>query len=133
MVTFIDDTGSQLSDGIKATDDILVDQGSGTAYEWVGWTDLTEPVTLTFTFEEEARITSVEIGFNHREGLGVFVPPLVTINGVDFEFAADELTNNQRKDVIFSGPFSGPEVQVVLHHRSRGWILVDEVSFFSEK
>ena len=133
MVTFIDDTGSQLSDGIKGTDDILVDQGSGTAYEWVGWTDLTEPVTMTFTFEEEARITSVEIGFNHREGLGVSVPPLVTINGVDFELAADEVPNNKRKDVFFSGPFSGSEVQVVLHHRSRGWILVDEVNFFSEK
>ena len=131
MVTFFDDTGSQLTDGIKGTDDILADQGSGTAYEWVGWTDLTEPVTLTFILEGDASIASVEIGFNHRDGLGVFVPSLVTINGVVFELAADAVPNNQRKDVLFNGPFSGPEVKVVVNHRGRGWILVDEVRFIT--
>ena len=129
MVPYIDDTGSQLSDGIKGTDDILADQGSGTAFEWVGWTDLTEPVTLTFSFEGDPRISSVEIGFNHRDGLGVFVPEFVTINGVDFELSADEVANNQRKDVVFRAPFIGSEVQIVLYHRGRGWILVDEVRF----
>jgi hypothetical protein len=129
MVAFIDETGDQITDGIKGTDDILDDQGSGIAYEWVGWTDLTDPVRLTFTFEGDPSISSIEIGFNHREGLGVFVPTLVTINGVDFELSADELPNNQRGDIVFSGPFSGPEVQVVLHHRGLGWILVDEIRF----
>jgi len=129
MVTLLDDTGSQLSDGIKGTDDFLADLGSGSAYEWVGWTDLTEPVTLTFTFEGDNDIASVEIGFNHREGLGIFVPQIVTINGVDFELSADAVPNNQRKDIVFKGPFSGSEVQIVLHHRGRGWILVDEVHF----
>jgi hypothetical protein len=129
MVTFFDDTGDQLTDGIKGTDDILADQGSGTAYEWVGWTDLTEPVTLTFTLEEDASIASMEIGFNHRDGLGIFVPSPVTINGDNFELTADEVPNNQRKDVVFNGPFSGPKVQVILHHRGRGWIMVDEVRF----
>jgi hypothetical protein len=133
MVSYLDETGSQLTDGSKGTNDILADQGFGTAYEWVGWTELTEPVTLTFTFDENISIATVVIGFNHREGLGVFVPNLVTINGVDFELAADEVPNNERKDVEFNGPFSGPEVQVVLHHRSRGWILVDEVGFIAEK
>jgi len=57
------------------------------------------------------------------------VPQIVTINGVDFELSADEVPNNQRKDVVFNGPFSGPEVQIVLHSRGRGWILVDEVHF----
>lgn len=129
MVSFLDDTGSQLTDGIKGADDFLADQGYGSAYEWVGWTDLTEPVTLTFTFEGDSNIASLEIGFNHREGLGIFVPQIVTINGVDFELSADEVPNNQRKDVVFNGPFSGPEVQIVLHSRGRGWILVDEVHF----
>ena len=132
MVPFIDDTGNQLCDGIKGTDDILADQGSGAAFEWVGWTDLTEPVTLTFSIEGDPRISSVEIGINHREGLGVFVPELVTINGVDFELSADEVANNQRKDVVFSSPFSGSEVQIVLHHRGRGWILVDEIHFIAD-
>ena len=129
MVAFIDETGNQITDGVKGTDDILEDHGSGTAYEWVGWTDLTDPVTLTFTFEGDPGISSVEIGINHREGLGIFVPTLVTINGVDFELSADEVPNNQRRDIVFNGPFSGPEVQVVLHHRGRGWILVDELRF----
>jgi hypothetical protein len=132
MVPFIDDTGNQLYDGIKGTDDILADQGSGAAFEWVGWTDLTEPVTLTFSVEGDPRIASVEIGINHREGLGVFVPELVTINGVDFELSADEVANNQRKDVVFSSSFSGSEAQIVLHHRGRGWILVDEVRFIPD-
>ena len=129
MVAFIDETGSQLCDGMKGTHDILVDQGSGTAYEWVGWTDLTEPVTLTFSFSGDQNFASIEIGMNHRDGLGVFVPELVTINGVDYELSADEVPNNQRKDVVFEGSFTGPELQVVLHHRGRGWILVDEVHF----
>jgi hypothetical protein len=129
MVAFIDETGNQITDGVKGTDDILMDQGSGTAYEWVGWTDLTDPVTLTFTFEGDPGISSVEIGFNHREGLGIFLPTHVTINGVDFELSANEVPNNQRGDLVFSGLFSGPEVQVVLHHRGRGWILVDEIRF----
>ena len=129
MVTLLDDSGHQLTDGIKGTDDFLADQGYGSAYEWVGWTDLTEPVTVTFTFEGDNDIASVEIGFNHREGLGICVPQIVTINGVDFELSADEVPNNQRKDVVFRGPFSGTEVQIVLHHRGRGWMLVDEVHF----
>jgi hypothetical protein len=133
MVAFIDETGSQLTDGIKGTDDILADQGSGTAYEWVGWTELTEPVTLTFTFEGDYRIASVEIGLYHRDGLGVFVPAVVTINGVDFTLSAEDVPNNQRKDMVFNGPFNGPEVQVVLQHRGRGWILVDEVHFTPEE
>ncbi len=133
MVAFVDDTGSQLTDGIKGTDDIMADQGSGIAYEWVGWTELTEPVTLTFSFEGDSNIASVEIGLYHREGLGVFVPAVVTINGIDFTLSSDDVPNNQRKDLVFNGPFSGPEVQVFLRHRGRGWILVDEVHFSPEE
>lgn len=133
MVAFVDDTGSQLTDGIKGTDDIMADQGSGIAYEWVGWTELTEPVTLTFSFEGDSNIASVEIGLYHREGLGVFVPAVVTINGIDFTLSSDDVPNNQRKDLVFNGPFSGPEVQVFLRHHGRGWILVDEVHFSPEE
>ena len=129
MVSFFDDTGSQLSDGILGPDDILHDQGLGTAYEWVGWTDLTDPVTLTFTLQADVNISAVEIGFNHREGLGVFVPSRVTINGISFELAADAVPNNQRSDLTFAGPFDGPIVNIILQHRGRGWILVDEVRF----
>ena len=95
--------------------------------------ELTDPVTLTFTFEDQPAITAVVIGFNHREGLGIFVPLLVSINGVDFQLGIDEVPNNQRKAVLFRGPFHGSEVQIVLHHRGRGWILIDEVSFIPEK
>jgi len=31
--------------------------------------------------------------------------------------------------LTFTGPFNGPLVNIILHHRGRGWILVDEVSF----
>ena len=62
MVTYLDETGNQLSDGVTGTDDILSDLGNGTAYEWVGWTDLTEPVTLTFTLPAETKVSAVEIG-----------------------------------------------------------------------
>jgi hypothetical protein len=42
---------------------------------------------------------------------------------------ADAVPNNQRLDLSFSGSFQGPVVNIVLHHRGRGWILVDEVRF----
>jgi hypothetical protein len=133
MVSFFDDTGSQLSDGRKGSDDILSDLGRGGAYEWVGWTDLTEPVTLTFTLPAEAKVSAVEIGVNHRDGLGIFVPSAVTINGVRFEPDAEAVPNNERYDLTFSGSFDGPVVTIVLNHRGRGWILVDEVRFIAEK
>jgi hypothetical protein len=75
----------------------------------------------------------VEIGLNHREGLGIFVPSLVTINGQSFELAVDAVPNNQRSDLTFTGLFNGPKVTIVLNHRGRGWILVDEVHFIPEK
>jgi hypothetical protein len=133
MLSYFDDTGSQLADGIRGADDILADLGSGAAYEWVGWTYLTEPVTLTFTLQADASIGAVEIGLNHRDGLGIFVPSRVTINGQSFELAADAVPNNQRKDLTFTGPFTGPTVTIALNHRGRGEILVDEVSFIPTK
>ncbi len=133
MVSYFDDTGSQLVDGRKGSDDILTDLGRGTAYEWVGWTELTEPVTLTFTLPAEAKVSGVQIGLNHRDGLGIFVPAGVTINGVKFEPDAEAVPNNQRADLTFSGPFDGPVVTILLSHRGRGWILVDEVGFIAGK
>ncbi len=129
MVAFTDETGSQLTDGVIGSDDLLADLGHGTAYEWVGWTDHTDPVTLTFTLENAIEIGEIQIGINHREGLGVFVPSSVTVNGKTFDLAPDIVKNNTRQFVTFSGPFQGPEVEIVLHHRGRGWILLDEVRF----
>jgi hypothetical protein len=129
MVDFFDDTGSQLTDGILGSDDILVDLGNGTAYEWVGWTEQTDPITLSFTLRDDAEIDAVQIGVNHREGLGIFVPSSVTINGTHFELAADAVPDNHRATLTFDGPFQGPDVVIALQHRGRGWILLDEVSF----
>ncbi len=132
MVSFFDDTGKQLTDGVLGSNDILADQGNGTAYEWVGWTELTDPVSLTFTLEGTADVAAVQIGINHRDGLGIFVPASVTINGSSFDLQAEAVPNNQRGEVTFSGPFHGPVVEITLHHRGRGWILVDEVKFLAE-
>jgi hypothetical protein len=129
MVSYYDDGLSQLTDGIYGADDILADLGQGLAYEWVGWTEHTDPVTLTFTLQTDVSLSSIQIGFNHREGLGVFVPDHVTINGIDFSISAEAVPNNQRADLSFPGPFQGQVVNIILHHRGRGWILVDEVRF----
>jgi hypothetical protein len=133
MVSYLDDTGDQLTDGRKGSDDILTDLGHGVAYEWVGWTDLTEPITLTFTLPAGSKVSAVEIGLNHRDGFGIFVPAAVTINGVRFEPDSEAIPNNMRGDLTFSGTFDGPVLTIVLNHRGRGWILVDEVSFLAEK
>jgi hypothetical protein len=133
MVSFADETGSQLSDGVQGIDDILADQGSGTGYEWVGWTEQTEPVTLTFTLADDAQVFAVELGIYHRDGLGIFVPSRITINGVGFDLAADAVPNNQRSTLTLSGPFEGGKVTIMLNHRGRGWIMLDEVRFLSEK
>jgi hypothetical protein len=132
-VSYSDETGNQLTDGIFGTDDILSDQGSGTAFDWVGWTDLTEPITLTFTLQADASIGVIEIGIYHRDGLGIFVPSRVTINGQSFDLSSDEIPNNQRMDLTFPGPFTAPTVTIVLNHRGRGWILIDEVHFISNQ
>jgi hypothetical protein len=79
----------------------------------------------------DVSIEAVQIGFNHRDGLGVFVPSSVTINGTGFDLAEDAVPNNQRSYLSFVGPFQGPTVEITLHHRGRGWILVDEVKFFA--
>lgn len=130
MVSYADDTGNQLIDGVMGSDDILADAGHGTAYEWVGWTELTEPITLTFTLKDGVEIAAIQMGFNHREGLGVFVPAAVTINGARFELDADAIPDNRRGTLTFNGPFAGPLVEIGLQHRGeRGWILMDEVSF----
>ena len=128
-VAYLDETGRQLIDGIQGDADILADLGSGTAYEWVGWTDLTDPVTLTFSLPAETSVAAVQLGLNHREGLGVFVPDHVLVNGVRFDLAADAVANNQRGDMTLSGPFDGPTLSIVLYHRGRGWIMLDEVRF----
>ncbi|HSB65034.1 MAG TPA: hypothetical protein VLD65_00555 [Anaerolineales bacterium] len=133
MVSFFDDSDSQLTDGVFGSDDILADKGNGTAYEWVGWTELTDPVTLTFTLDDGADVGAVLIGFNHRDGLGVFVPSRVTVNGVHFELDAESIPNNQRSTLAFYGPFHGPVMEIGLLHRSRGWILLDEVKFIPEQ
>jgi len=129
MVSYFDDGGRQLTDGILGSDDILADLGNGTAFEWVGWTEATDPITLTFALDGEADIAALQIGLNRRDGMGVFVPGSVTINGTSFELEADAVPNNQRDDLTFSGPFKGPVVEIILHHRGHGWILLDEVRF----
>ena len=129
MVAFTDETGNQLTDGVLGNDDLLADQGNGTAYEWVGWTDQTDPVTMTFTLGGAIEISAVQIGINHRDGLGIFVPSSVSINGKTFDLAADAIANNRRGFLTFTGPFQGPEVEITLYHRGRGWILLDEVRF----
>jgi predicted small lipoprotein YifL len=129
MVSYFDETGYQLTDGVFGSNDILADNGHGTAYEWVGWTDQTDPITLTFTLEGNTAVGAVQIGFNHRDGLGIFVPAEVTINGTRFELEAEAVPNNERATLTFNGPFRGPIIEIVLQHRGRGWILIDEVSF----
>jgi hypothetical protein len=129
MVSFADETGNQLSDGMLGSDDILADLGSGSAYEWVGWSEQTEPVTLTFTLAGNTPVSAVEFGIYHREGLGIFVPRRITINGVSFEPAGDVIPDNQRGNLTVSGPFEGGVVTIVLEHRGRGWMMLDEVRF----
>ena len=131
MVSFADETGSQLSDGVLGSDDILADQGNGTGYEWVGWSEQTEPVTLTFSLSMVGEVSEVVLGIYHRDGLGIFVPSRVTVNGKTFDLAADAVPNNQRGDLTFDGPFDGGTVTIVLNHRGRGWIMLDEVRFLS--
>ncbi len=129
MLTFFDDTGRQLTDGVRGSDDILADLGSGSGYEWVGWTNATEPITLTFTFSAPVNLSAVQIGMYHREGLGIFVPQKVTINGQAFELAADAVPDNHRGDIVIKGPFSGSTIELVIYHRGRGWVMLDEVAF----
>jgi hypothetical protein len=104
----------------------------------VGWTEANDPVTLTFFFEGTVIISEVQIGLSHCNGFGVFVPSELAINAVvptisyesaGFNLGADDVPNSQRADLTFSGPFTASQVQIILHYRGRGWILVDEIRF----
>ena len=128
MYAYTDETAAQLIDGILGGDSLLTDLGSGPAYEWVGWREAA-PLKLTFALPLTSTLSAVQIGFNHAERFGIYLPAQVVINGLSYDLPADLLSDNARGFISFPGPFSGAVLEISLAYRSEGWILVDEVRF----
>jgi hypothetical protein len=128
MYAYLDETAAQLADGVLGSDSLLADLGNGAAYEWVGWRK-TANLKLLFALPQSTSLAAVQIGFNHAERFGVYLPAQVTINGLAFDLPADLIPDNQRAFLSFPGPFSGPQLEISLSYRGQGWIVVDEVRF----
>ena len=121
----IDETGTQLIDGVIGTNNWQEDLGNGNSYEWVGW--LVANPHLSFSFDAPVKIEQVSIGF--YQGSSIYVPKTVTINGKTFTLSGNEIASG-RKFLKFTGPFTGPIVEIDLVDNNAGsWILIDEVQF----
>jgi hypothetical protein len=127
---YFDDTGSQLTDGMYGVNDWRTDLGNGPAYEWVGW-KVADP-TITFTFSSSVTIDQVGIDFNRDEeaDASIFLPPTVTINGMNFSVDPNAIPDMTRGTVDFNGSWTGTTLTVTLTDGDpTRWIFVDEMPF----
>lgn len=128
---YFDDTGSQLTDHVLGTNDIVQDLGNGPAYEWVGWR-VANP-TLTFQFSNVVAISDVRIGFHHNTGNQTYLPSTVTIGSRVFSLTGNEVTNGTRGFVDFPGYWPTNSLTIVLSDTNLNWwIFVDEVQFLAQ-
>jgi hypothetical protein len=97
---YLDETGSQLTDGVFGVNNWQADLGNGPAYEWVGWSS-TNP-TITFNFSAAVSISQIFIGFNRTENVGINLPSSVTINGNVFGLTGSEIADGTRGDLGFT-------------------------------
>lgn len=121
----IDETGTQLIDGAIGSNNWQENLGNGNSYEWVGW--LVANPHLSFTFDSQAKIDQVLIGF--YRGNPINLPKSVVINGKTFTLSGNEIAGG-RKFLKFTGPFTGPNIEIDLIDDNTGsWIFIDEVQF----
>jgi hypothetical protein len=133
LYDYLDDTGSQLTDGVIGTDNVVADLGHGPAYEWVAWKTV-EP-TITFTFSDAVLlITSVQLGFARSDGVNrIHLPSTVTVGGTVFAPSGVEIANNTRGFLTFSGSWSGTNIAIQLSDNDpTWWVFLDEVRFFGQ-
>jgi hypothetical protein len=128
---YFDETGSQLTDGIKGANAWNADLGNGIAYEWVGWNRV-DP-TITFNFASPVTISQVTIGFNVNHGADIYLPTSINIGGNTFSPTGNEISDNTRGDLSLAGTWTGSSLTINLT-RNLGdpagyWIFTDEFSF----
>jgi hypothetical protein len=127
---YFDETGSQLTDGIRGTNDWSANLGNGSAYEWVGW--ISSDPAMTFTFSSSVSILAVKLGFNRTDLHGIFLPSTVLIGTQSFTLTGNEIADNTRGDLTFAlaQPFVGTQLNMSLTDGNTSrWIFVDEVQF----
>lgn len=125
--TYLDDTNSQLTDGVYGVDDWQADLGNGRAYEWVGWRTVNP--TFTFDFARVVTLDKVFIDFDRDEGYGLInLPTFVNIGGTTFTLAGNELADKTRGTLEFEGSWTGSSLTIDFT-RSSDWVFVDEMKF----
>jgi len=133
LYDYLDETGSQLTDGVTGLDNVVADLGNGPAYEWVAWKTV-EP-TITFTFSEAViMITSVQLGLARSDGVNrIHLPSTVTVGGTMFVPSGVEIANDTRGFLTFSGSWSGTNIAIQLSDNDpTWWVFLDEVRFFGQ-
>jgi len=128
--TYLDDTGTQLTDGIFGANNYGENLGNGFAYEWVGWNFSDGNVNINFIFDNSVIIKQVLIDFNRNESPDIYLPSRVIINGKFFRLKGTEIADRTRGSIKFNGPFTGPDLSITMKYVSGGgYIFVDEVQF----
>ncbi|MEA5536013.1 Calx-beta domain-containing protein [Crocosphaera sp. XPORK-15E] len=127
---YFDDTNNQLIDGILGVNDWSANLGNGKAYEWVGWVNVNP--TLNFDFGNFVGISQVQVGFNRRETVWIYLPDTININGSNFTLIGNEIADNSRGFINFNGNFTGSNLSISLTAPNKQWIFIDEVKFVTD-
>ncbi len=121
---YIDDTGSQLTDGVYAP----VEPGvSLTTYEWLGW-DGSNP-SITFNFGSEVSIDQVSLSMAHWTNAAVYLPESIVIGGTAFTVNPADYPNLNHALLTFDIAWTGSSLTIDLDSSHNRWIFIDEVTF----
>ena len=132
-----DVTGAALSGGTgKLTDGVspaLSWYQYGELTPWVGW-DLNQGLlnpTVVFNFPTSITITSMTVWVDNTIGYGgVYLPSSVSIDGISFPIAPDNVNPNPRAYTFSGLNLSGSSANVQFFQTSGyPWVMVGEVSF----
>jgi hypothetical protein len=128
---FLDNTGSKLTDGVLGSSPLT----QATAPNYVGWN--ISP-TIQFFFAAVESIGEVRIGFLRSDATNIPLPPSLSIGTSAFSLTGNEIPDQTRGWVTFSGLWTGSEVDLSMTDKIDKFtsptgftgILVDEVEFY---
>lgn len=126
---YIDNTGTQLTDGIIGANNFGADLGNGAAYEWVAWQQA-NPI-ITFTFSSTVNISQIQFGFNRNDANAILIPHTATINGVANSLNVAALPAGASRGFLnVNQNITSDTVTIQLLDTDHlDWIFVDEIRF----
>lgn len=122
---YVDDTGTQLTDGLFNAVVPGSNLATPDAYNWVGWSNINP--SITFDFGQVVTVMNLSLSTVRWEAAGVYLPDKVNINLESFTVTG--LYPNLDKAVLsFNGSWTGSTLTIELE-RNAEWTFLDEVTF----